>query len=63
MGFRIISYAKQGGIPLRDVKNEGRSDYVYENKGDADRMSAKKHALLHKSAPIVEQLTRIEGTY
>jgi len=24
---------------LRDVKNEGRTDYVYENKGSGDKMS------------------------
>ena len=27
------------GLTRRDVKNEDRSDYVYENIGDADTMS------------------------
>jgi hypothetical protein len=26
-------------VPPRDVKNEGRTDYVYENKGGHDKMS------------------------
>jgi len=26
-------------VPPRDVKNEGRTDYVYENKGEHDKMS------------------------
>ena len=25
--------------PQKDVKNEGRTDYVYENKGSDDKMS------------------------
>jgi hypothetical protein len=28
----------------KDVKNEGRSDYVYENKGACDKMSGGKRA-------------------
>jgi len=28
-----------GRLPRRDVKNEGRTDYVYENKGMDDKMS------------------------
>jgi len=27
------------GHAPRDVKNEGRTDYVYENKGGSDKMS------------------------
>jgi len=29
---------KNGIIIQRDVKNEDRSDYLYENKGEVDKM-------------------------
>jgi hypothetical protein len=31
--------ARQGGLTRRDVKNEGRSHDVIENKGQDDKMS------------------------
>jgi hypothetical protein len=31
--------ARQGGVRLKDVKNEGRPGYVYENKGMSDKLS------------------------
>ena len=34
--------------PPRDVKNEDRSGYVYENKGDNDKMSGEKHGFYTK---------------
>jgi hypothetical protein len=37
---------------LRDVKNEDRSDYVYENKGEVDIMSSEKHGILQENATI-----------
>ena len=36
-------------ITLRDVKNEDRPGYVYENTGDADKMSREKHGFLHEN--------------
>jgi hypothetical protein len=27
-----------GALPHKDVKNEDRPDYVYENKGESDKM-------------------------
>ena len=33
---------------IRDVKNEDRSGYVYENKEDGDKMSVEKHAIYTK---------------
>jgi hypothetical protein len=30
---------RNGALTLRDVKNEDRSGYVYENTGDGDKMS------------------------
>jgi hypothetical protein len=35
-------------IGLRDVKNEDRSGYVYENKGDDDKMSGEKTGFYRK---------------
>jgi hypothetical protein len=32
----------QGALTLRDVKNEGRSGYVYESTGNDDKMSGYK---------------------
>ena len=31
--------ARNGALTHKDVKNEGRPDYVYENKGERDTMS------------------------
>ncbi|MGD1105350.1 MAG: hypothetical protein ABSA59_25165 [Terriglobia bacterium] len=42
----------QGAVTLRDVKNEDRPGYVYENTGDGDKMSSEKHGFLHENAPI-----------
>jgi hypothetical protein len=46
--------------PLKDVKNEGRSGNVYENKGPDDNMPDTKddicawlHAILHKKTRIL----------
>jgi hypothetical protein len=38
----------QGTLTLRDVKNEGTSGDVYENKGDGDKMSSEKHGFYTK---------------
>ena len=48
MLFRV----RNGALSLRDVKNEDRSDYVYENKGDGDKMSSEKHGILQENATI-----------
>jgi hypothetical protein len=40
------------GTDQKDVKNEGRSDYVHENKGDDDIMSSEKRGFLHENARI-----------
>jgi len=42
----------QGGLTLKDVKNEGWTDYVYENTGGNDKMSIEKTRLLHENPPI-----------
>jgi len=44
MLFRV----RNGALTLRDVKNEDRPGYVYENTGDNDKMSSKKQAFYSK---------------
>jgi hypothetical protein len=48
MLFRV----RNGGLTLRDVKNEATTGDVHENKGDCDKMSSEKHGVLHENAPI-----------
>jgi hypothetical protein len=50
-------------LTLRDVKNEGRSGYVYENTGNIDKLSTPKTGFLHKNAPIARYLTTIAQVY
>jgi len=33
------SRSRSGALTHKDVKNEDRPDYVYENKGDDDKMA------------------------
>jgi hypothetical protein len=42
----------QGGLTLRDVKNEGTTGDVYENKGDGDTMSSQKQGFYTKMHPL-----------
>ena len=44
-----------GGEPLtqKDVKNEGRTDYVYENTGDDDKMYTACPTRFDENAPLV----------
>jgi hypothetical protein len=37
---------------LRDVKNEGRTDYVYENTGNDDKMSCEQSGFFQENAPM-----------
>jgi hypothetical protein len=48
MLFRI----RNGGLTLKDVKNEDRTGYVHENTAESDKMSSENHAFLHENAPI-----------
>jgi hypothetical protein len=47
--------AGQPGVRNRkkDVKNEGRSDYVYENKEVNDKMSGDEGAFFDKTARLL----------
>ena len=39
-------------LTLRDVKNEDRSGYVYESKGNDDKMSGELHGIYKRNARI-----------
>jgi hypothetical protein len=43
---------RKGALTKKDVKNEDRSDYVYENKGEYDKMSSEKQAILQEDTTI-----------
>ena len=38
---------RDGVLTQRDVKNEGTSGDMYENKGEHDKTSGEKHGFLH----------------
>ncbi|MGA3327231.1 MAG: hypothetical protein ABSF45_22445 [Terriglobia bacterium] len=44
--------AERRFLTLRDVRNEGTTGDVHENKGNGDKMSGEEHGLLHENAPI-----------
>ena len=48
----VLFKVRNGGLTLRDVKNEGTSGDVYENKGEDDKMSGHLHVFLQESAEI-----------
>jgi hypothetical protein len=45
----MLSKLRNGAPTPRDVKNEDRSGYVYENKGEHDKMSSEKPAVYTKT--------------
>ena len=64
-GKRTKSHAS-GASTLKDVKNEGRSGNVYENKGPDDNLPdakddicARLHAILHRNARNLQKLTAL----
>jgi hypothetical protein len=52
-----------GALTLRDVKNEGRSGYVYENTGNTDKLSTQETSFLHENARIARSSTEIGRVY
>jgi hypothetical protein len=42
----------------KDVKNEGRTDYVHENTGADDKMYSDHQALLDENAPLMRPSER-----
>jgi hypothetical protein len=43
---------RNGALTPRDVKNEGRPGYVYENKGEGDKMDDNGADFLAENAQI-----------
>ena len=50
---------RDGVLTQRDVKNEGTSGDMYENKGEHDKTSGEKHGFLHLNAANEPKLTGI----
>src|SRR5208283_855108 len=51
-----------GGPPQKkDVKNEGRSGNVYENKGPKDKLTEKMSGICARSKPILQKIRDFEG--
>jgi len=48
----MLFKVRSGALTQKDVKNEGRSDYVYENKGEHDKLSSEKQGFLQENATI-----------
>ena len=48
----VFFKVQNGALTLRDVKNEGRSGYVYENTGDDDKMSGENTGFYMKMHPF-----------
>ena len=48
MLFRV----RNGGLALRDVRNEGTTGDVHESKGDGDKLSTEKDSILQENATI-----------
>jgi hypothetical protein len=49
--------------PQKDVKNEGRSGKVYENKGSHDKMPDKKSDICARLNPVLQKNTDLEGQF
>jgi hypothetical protein len=47
--------------PPKDVKNEGRSGKVYENKGSPDKMPDEKSGICAQLNPVLQKITDLEG--
>ncbi|MGA3168845.1 MAG: hypothetical protein ABSF14_22315 [Terriglobia bacterium] len=41
---------RNGALTRKDVKNEDRPDYVYENKGESDTMPENQHDFLAENS-------------
>jgi hypothetical protein len=48
----VLIKVRSGALTQRDVKNEGRSGYVYENKGECDKMDDNGADFLAENAQI-----------
>jgi len=53
----------EGGTTHKDVKNEGRSGNVYENKGRHNTMTDDYSGFCAWSAPFLQKLTKIQRAF
>jgi len=49
----VLFKVRNGALTRRDVKNEDRPDYVYENKRADDTMPENQHDFLAENAQIL----------
>jgi len=47
----------------RDVKNDDRPDYIYENKENHDKMSTTIAEILHKFVHVLQKSARWQGQF
>ena len=59
--YWALSTAPSGALTHRDVKNEDRTGYVYENKDDDDKMSGEKQVFYMKMHPWREDQQESAG--
>jgi len=52
LNTNMLFKVRNGALTHKDVKNEDRTDYIYENTGTRDKMYTQKMPLLHENAPI-----------
>jgi len=52
-----------GPPPHKDVKNEGRSGNVYENKGLSDKLTDIVSGICARSEPIFQKIRAFEGQF
>jgi hypothetical protein len=48
----VLSKGRNGALTHRDVKNEGTSGDVYENKGEGDKMDDNRPGFLAENTQI-----------
>jgi hypothetical protein len=61
---KVLFRARTDGLTLRDVKNEDRSGYMYDNKDEHDKMSIEQHAFytqMHQFRDNRQQSSRLLG--
>jgi hypothetical protein len=60
---KTLTRVGNGGVYSKDVKYEGRSGNVYENKGSADTMTDNYSGFCALSAPFLQKLTKIQRAF
>jgi hypothetical protein len=48
----VLLKVRNGALIHKDVKNEDRPDYVYENKGEVDKMDDNRDGFLSETSQI-----------